>query len=97
MRLPKKNLRKRIADHEAAILENKELFDRFFNEETWQKMRPINGKHTKGCYVTKKTFTPNEELMILGEILKDMFDYNPRTNTLDILFHFKRRYDKLFN
>jgi len=90
-----KDMRKRIAEHEAAILSNKELFTKFFNTQTWVSMRPMNGKRTKGCYVTKKVFTPNQEMMILGEVLKDHFDYGPRTNSLDILFHFKRLYDKL--
>ena len=90
------NIRERKAAHEAAILHNKALFDQFFLPENWDKLRPFSKNKLKGMYPTKKTFHAGQDYLLLAEILKQHFDYSPTTNALDVIFHFKRMYDKLY-
>ncbi len=89
------DIRRRIANHEAAIVANWQLFDSFFNDITWKQMYPLNSKHLRGRYVTKKVFTPKDDLFLLGVILKAEYNYAPTSDVLSIIFHFKRRYEKL--
>ena len=82
-----KNIKERVAQHRQAILENRMLFDRFFSENKWAQHR----FHKKWG----KNAQNSADLALLGVILKDHFTYSPRTNPIDIIFHFKRCYDNM--
>lgn len=75
----------------AYIRDNASLFHKLFSEKEEIRKGRMKGRLSS---IWKGLWSPRalEE----GEKLKKLFGYNDKTNVIDILFHFRRLYSKLY-